>query len=169
MYRKGLLAFLPSLLLLSIFAATCSGQDTKSEDEVVEKPASHKLRNQKEDQQFRVTTETRSDKPSFRNGASNLLEINIDAVTSNGKLNAKSPIWAKLSAAVQDLSQIEKQNNLLHVRLFVSKKDIASLKSVAAIKAEVKKALADIDVYIVCVDVTVRNDAMTWNSFVKQK
>ena len=127
---------------------------------------------QQNDQQFLLTTDAPNEKPSFRNGASTLLEINIAAVTENGELNAKSPTWAKLKTAVEDRSkilQVKGPNNLLHARFFISKKDRQSFKSVAAIKAHVNKVLADTDVYVVCVDITSYNSEMTWKKFVNQK
>ena len=122
--------------------------------------------------QFRVKTFDRehgAKQFNTRNGAESLLEVNIAALLKKGKLDSKSPEWKNIHKSIQLLTRNKKQNKLLHVRLFVENQQLNYAKSFRAVMTEIKKTLADLDIYVVCIDFRVQNGNGNWDQYIKSK
>lgn len=103
-----------------------------------------------------------------RKNADWLLFINSDAILGDKEIKKDSPAWKAARDEVAKRVAKEGERRALHVRFYFTGRGVKPSADVEkALSSHVKKLLADVDVYVVCVDEHVRNDNKTWSQFLK--
>ena len=108
------------------------------------------------------SSEPKSKTPEFRNGASHRLVINGTQLVSVGSLDVASEDWKQIHSAVEKLRETRGFNGLLHIQYFFERG--TQPKRLRETKVATKIALADIDLYISCIDGHYRGDEAKWEN-----
>lgn len=143
-------------LILTLFVALCITPPLQMENEKVPSVKNHNS--------FYVES---SDTRIYRNHANSFIEINSAAILrdreTDKEIDQEAKLWDEIHQSVSKLPS----NSAIHVRFYIPT-DIRGI-DVSVLKTTIKRKLADINVYISCVDSQYRNDSKPWSEYLAEK
>jgi uncharacterized protein (TIGR03067 family) len=99
-----------------------------------------------------------------QNGADLLMLIDAGAVTKDGQLDPSNSAWRAVHNELRQIARRLYGKQKLHVRFFFARgMDVEHLAP--GLERHVKVLLADLGLFVVCVDTHVRNDGVTWPEY----
>ncbi len=105
----------------------------------------------------------------LRNGAGWLLLMDRSAVVGEKGILKDSPVWTTVHDEVKKMIAKNGERRSLHIRFYSNGKASDGAKFNNDLYAQAKRSLADLNIYVVCIDHHTSNDNTTWAKFLKDK